>query len=125
MRFLSHNSSSIEFARIRLLNAVQLVPKPEPAEELSLSLLHSNTATSESLSWNSHFICTIYCLQNIQWGISVMAQQKRIWLAPVRMQVRSLALLSGLRIRHCRELWCKLDTARIPNCCGFRVGWQL
>ena len=24
-----------------------------------------------------------------------------------RMQVRSLALLSGLRIRHCHELWCR------------------
>ena len=24
--------------------------------------------------------------------------------------VRSLALLSGLRIRHCRELWCRLQT---------------
>ena len=24
----------------------------------------------------------------------------------MRLQVRSLALLSGLRIRHCRELWC-------------------
>ena len=25
----------------------------------------------------------------------------------MRMQVRSLASLSGLRIRHCRELWCR------------------
>ena len=28
----------------------------------------------------------------------------------MRLQVRSLALLSGLRIRHCCELWCRLQT---------------
>ena len=28
----------------------------------------------------------------------------------MRMQVRSLALLSGIRIRCCYELWCRLQT---------------
>jgi len=28
----------------------------------------------------------------------------------MRLQVRSLVLLSRLRIRHCRELWCTLQT---------------
>ena len=28
----------------------------------------------------------------------------------MRFQVRSLTLLSGLRIWHCRELWCKVQT---------------
>ena len=28
------------------------------------------------------------------------------WLVSMRVQVRSLASLSGLRIRHCCELWC-------------------
>ena len=28
----------------------------------------------------------------------------------MRMWVRSLALLSGLRLRRCRELWCRLQT---------------
>ena len=32
-----------------------------------------------------------------------------------RLQVRSLALLSGLRIRSCRELWCRLQT-RLRSC---------
>ena len=27
-----------------------------------------------------------------------------------RLPVRSLASLSGLRIRHCRELWCRSQT---------------
>ena len=36
-----------------------------------------------------------------------MAQWKRILLGTMRLQVRSLALLRGLRIRHCHELWCR------------------
>ena len=37
------------------------------------------------------------------YGVPVMAQWKPIWLASMRMQVRFLALLSGLRIRSCYE----------------------
>ena len=39
-------------------------------------------------------------------GVPIVAQGKQIRLASMRMQVRSLALLSGLRIWHCCELWC-------------------
>ena len=35
-----------------------------------------------------------------------MAQQRRIRLGTLRLRVRSLAWLSGLRIQRCRELWC-------------------
>ena len=35
----------------------------------------------------------------------------------MRLRVRSLALLSGLRIWHCHELWCA-DVAWIWRCCG-------
>ena len=35
-------------------------------------------------------------------------QQKRIRLGTVRLQVRFLALITGLRIQRCRELWCRL-----------------
>ena len=38
--------------------------------------------------------------------VPIVAQQIRIRLVSMRMQVRSLALLSGLRIQHCHELWC-------------------
>ena len=34
-----------------------------------------------------------------------MAQQKQTHLGTMRLQVQSLALLSGLRIWHCCELW--------------------
>ena len=43
-------------------------------------------------------------------GVPIVAQQKRIWLVIMRMQVWSLALLRGLRIRHCCELWCRSQT---------------
>ena len=36
-----------------------------------------------------------------------MVQQKRIPLRTMRLPVHSLASLSGLRIRSCRELWCR------------------
>ena len=39
--------------------------------------------------------------------VPAVVQQKRIQLGSTRLQVRSLVLLSGLGIRHCRELWCR------------------
>ena len=39
-----------------------------------------------------------------------MAQWKRIQLGTMRLQVPSLALLSGLTIQHCCELRCKSQT---------------
>ena len=42
-------------------------------------------------------------------GVPVMAQWKRISLGTMRLWVQSLALLSGLRIWHCHELWCSLQ----------------
>ena len=39
-------------------------------------------------------------------GVPVLAQWKQIRLGTMRLPVQSLALLSGLRIRHCCELWC-------------------
>ena len=43
-------------------------------------------------------------------GVPVMTQQKWIWLGAMRFRVRSLALLGGLRIQHCCELWCRSQT---------------
>ena len=39
-----------------------------------------------------------------------MAQQKRIQPGTMRLQLGPLALLSGLRICRCHELWCRLQT---------------
>jgi len=46
----------------------------------------------------------------LKFGVPVMAQQKRIWLVSVRMQVWFLALFNGSRIQCCHELWCRLQT---------------
>ena len=57
-----------------------------------------------------------------------MAQWKQIWLGTMKLQVWSLASLSGLRIQHCHELWCRSqirlssDVAAVVGC---GVGCQL
>ena len=40
-------------------------------------------------------------------GVPDVAQWKGIQLGTVRLRVRSLASLGGLRIQHCHELWCR------------------
>ena len=49
------------------------------------------------------------CQEHRIWGVPVVVQQKRIQLGTMRLRVRSLALLSGLRTRRCHELWCRLQ----------------
>ena len=39
-----------------------------------------------------------------------MVQRKQTRLGTMRLRVRSLCSLSGLRIRRCRELWCRSQT---------------
>ena len=43
---------------------------------------------------------------------------ERIWLISMRMQIRSLASLSGSGFRCCHELWCRLQTWL-----GFLILW--
>ena len=43
-------------------------------------------------------------------GVPVVVQRKRILLGTMRLWVLSLASLSGLKIRHYRELWCSSQT---------------
>ena len=42
-------------------------------------------------------------------GVPIVAQRKQIRLGTMRLQVWSLALLSGSRIPPCRELWYRLQ----------------
>ena len=57
-----------------------------------------------------HFSRLYECAQELCPGVPVVAQWKQIRLLSMRTQVRSLASLSGLRIQHCRELWCRSQT---------------
>ena len=42
-------------------------------------------------------------------GVPTVAPQKGIRLGTMKLQVQSLALLSGSRIWCCHELWCRLQ----------------
>ena len=48
--------------------------------------------------------------QLLPMGVPIVVQQKQIWLLSMSVQVWSLATLSGLAIRCCHELWCRLQT---------------
>ena len=59
-------------------------------------------------------------------GVPVVAQWKQIHLGTVRLWVRSLASLSGLRICRCRELRYRSQVwLRSHVACGSGVGQQL
>ena len=47
----------------------------------------------------------------------------RTWLVPMRMWVWSLASLSGLRIQHCHELWCRSQTWLRLWCRPAAIAW--
>ena len=57
-------------------------------------------------------------------GVPILAQRKQIQLGTMSLRVRSLASLSGLRIRRrlCRELWCRLQT-RLGSCVAVALVW--
>ena len=64
-----------------------------------------------------------YFLKYLRWGGGpIMAQQKRSRLGTMRLQVQSLASLSGLRIQHCCELWCRSQT-RLGSGAAAAVVW--
>ena len=73
---------------------------------LHLVLAHTIMINFFHVSWGDN---KIKCIIKESVGVPVVAQQKQIWLASMRMQVWALALLSGLRIRCCCELWYRLQ----------------
>ena len=59
-------------------------------------------------------------------GVPVVVQGKQIQLGTMRLRVRSLAPLNGLRIWCCHELWCRYaDVVWILRCSGCGIGRQL
>ena len=82
-------------------------------------------------------LCPASCLVLYQWMVHTViqeshlprvpfvAQQKCIQLGTMRLQVRSLAWRSGLRIQCCPELWCRWHMPGcILCCCGHGTGQQ-
>ena len=58
----------------------------------------------------SLLVLSFLAIKNGNMGVPIVAQWKQIRLVSMRMQVQSLALLSGLGILCCCELWCKSHT---------------
>ena len=58
-------------------------------------------------------------------GVPIVAQQKRILLGTMGLRVRSLTLLSGLRIRCCHKLQCRLQMWLGSRVAVAVVGWKL
>ena len=107
------------------------VPRPTFANSLpdSDSLLFFLTPFSLSIprpiySWG-FFLNFLFFKNTVQ--AQEMAERpkkkkkKWIWLVTMRMQVQSLASLSGSEIWRCCEPWCRFRSC----CCGCGVGWQL
>ena len=55
-------------------------------------------------------------------GVPVVVKQRWIWLVSMRMQVWTLASLSGLRIQQCHELWYRSQT-QLGSCVAMAVVW--
>ena len=53
-------------------------------------------------------------------GVPLVVQQKRIRVGTMRLRRQSLASFSGLRIGHCRELWCRSKT-QLGSCVAVAV----
>ena len=61
-----------------------------------------------NVNYCSHYGEGMLFLNKVEAGVPVVMQWKRIRLGTVKFRVRSLALLSGLRIWCCYELWRRL-----------------
>ena len=59
-------------------------------------------------------------IYNRSLGGPIVVQWKWIWLISMRMQVQSLASLSGFRTQCCHELWCRSQT-RLTSCVSLAV----
>ena len=53
-------------------------------------------------------------------GVPIVAQRKWIQLGTMRLRVRPLALVSGLRIQPCHEMWCR-SQMRLGSCVDVAV----
>ena len=78
---------------------------PQPLMKLKLQLQLNNTKLTELVSFPGR-----KKRKKNTCRVPIVAQQKGIRLGTMRLQVRFLALLSQLKIQHCRELWCRLQT---------------
>ena len=68
---------------------------------------HTNTHT-HTCSFSPNYVDSSNSDLGLEeFGVSVVVQRKRMRVGTMKLKVRSLALLSGLRIWRCHELWCR------------------
>ena len=92
--------------------ALQEFPDGLAAKDLALSLQWLGWLLwHRSDPWPGNF-CMLWSWpkKKREKGVPIAVQWKQTRLVSTRMHVQSLALLSGLRICHCHELWCRLQT---------------
>ena len=74
---------------------------------------NKRTYPAAQILWNIHYsVVFIIVLDFKMWDprVPVVAQQKQTQQISMRMRVQSLALLHGLKIQCCHELWCRSQT---------------
>ena len=74
------------------------IPHPSPHPRGQLGCQHPGLASPPVL---------INMAKKLLPGVPVVAPWLTIRLGTMRLQIPSLASLSGLRIQHCPELWCR------------------
>ena len=93
-KFIFFNHFKIYYFTLRKFTLFFLIQSDD-----GKSTSHQCLYFSKKIQYKSH-----------QPGVPVMAQRKRIGLGTMKLWVGSLASLSGLRIPHCSELWCRSQT---------------
>ena len=89
--------------------------------------VYYNTVHSSKVQYKGviliNFLKIFYTKLSKNSWVPVVAQWKRIWLGTMRLQVLPLASLSGLRIQHCGELWCRLQM-QLGSCVAVAVVYR-
>ena len=91
---------------LRLCLSVRLL---ERGEGERCAILFSLKTLSLSIASNRQHI-HMFPLEKVWRKFPLWLSRLRTQLASLRLRVRSLALLSELRIQFCRELWCRSQT---------------
>jgi len=107
-----------------------------------LNLHHSSDSAGSLTQWATREFLMCISSQFVRWDMNTetviiyslkISGEFPLWLSglwtrlvSMRLWVGSLALLSGLRIQHCHELWYRsqIPWLGIPCCCGCGVGHQ-
>jgi len=98
------------FPRVRKRKLISFPYEKNLKRKIHIHKTESLSCTPETNSTLSTDYYSNVKLKKKILGVPTMAQRKQILLLSMRVQVQSVASLSGLRIQHCHELWCRSPT---------------